>query len=90
VGGRDRTLAMQGAPMRGVHELVMRLIFFRPSPNVGEVCPKYVDKSDGSRSPDYRLLDFGDTVTVRSNARSPEIEFFQRAFETLRRKPSMP
>ena len=42
------------------------------------------------RSPDYRLLDFGDTVTVRSNARSPEIDFFQRAFETMRRKPSMP
>ena len=42
------------------------------------------------RSPDYRLLDFGDAVTVRSNARSPEIEFFQRAFETMRRKPSVP
>src|SRR4030095_5695368 len=42
------------------------------------------------RSPDYRLLDFGDAVTVRSNARSPEIDFFQRVFETMRRKPSMP
>ena len=42
------------------------------------------------RSPDYRLLDFGDAVTVRSNARSPEIEFFQQAFETMRRKPSVP
>ena len=42
------------------------------------------------RSPDYRLLDFGDAVTVRSNARSPESEFFQRAHETMRRKPSMP
>jgi para-nitrobenzyl esterase len=41
------------------------------------------------RSPDYRLLDFGDAVTVRSNARSPEIEFFRRAFETMRGKPSM-
>ena len=41
------------------------------------------------RSPDYRLLDFGDAVTVRSNARSPEIEFFQQAFETMRRKPSV-
>jgi len=38
-------------------------------------------------SPDYRLLDFGDATTVRSNARSPEAEFFQRAFETMRRKP---
>jgi len=42
------------------------------------------------RSPDYRLLDFGDAVTVRSNARSPEIELFQRVFDTMRRKPSMP
>jgi para-nitrobenzyl esterase len=41
------------------------------------------------RSPDYRLMDFGDAATVRSNARSPEIEFFQQAFETMRRKPSM-
>ncbi len=40
------------------------------------------------RSPDYRLLDFGDAVTVGSNARSPQIEFFQRAFETMRMKPS--
>ena len=42
------------------------------------------------RSPDYRLLDFGDTVTLRSNARSPQIDFFQRVFETMRSKPSMP
>ena len=42
------------------------------------------------RSPDYRLLDFGDGATVRSNARSPEIEFFRRAFETMRRTPWMP
>jgi para-nitrobenzyl esterase len=35
-------------------------------------------------SPDYRLLEFGDTVTVRSNAGSREIDFFQRAFETMR------
>jgi para-nitrobenzyl esterase len=38
------------------------------------------------RSPDYRLLDFGEAVTVRSNAQSPEVEFFQQAFETMRRK----
>lgn len=36
------------------------------------------------RSPDYRLLDFGDTVTFRSNARSSEIDFFRRAFDTMR------
>jgi para-nitrobenzyl esterase len=41
------------------------------------------------RSPGYRLLDFGDATTERSNARSPEIEFFQQAFETMRRKPSV-
>ena len=40
------------------------------------------------RSPDYRLLDFGDAVTVHSNARSTEVELFQRAFETMRLKPS--
>ena len=40
------------------------------------------------RSPDYRLLDFGDAVTVHSNARSAEVELFQRAFETMRLKPS--
>jgi para-nitrobenzyl esterase len=40
------------------------------------------------RSPDYRFLDFDDAVTVRSNARSPEIELFQRAFETMRTRPS--
>jgi para-nitrobenzyl esterase len=38
------------------------------------------------RSPDYRLLDFGDAVTVRSNPHSPTIELFQRAFETMRGK----
>ena len=42
------------------------------------------------RSPDYRLLDFGDAVTERSHARSPEIDFFQRVFETMRSKPSVP
>ena len=42
------------------------------------------------RSPDYRLLDFGDRVTVGSNARSPQVDFFQRAFETMRGKWSRP
>ena len=42
------------------------------------------------RAPDYRLLDFGDAASVRSNARSPQIDLFQRAFETMRGKPSMP
>jgi para-nitrobenzyl esterase len=38
------------------------------------------------RAPDYRLLDFGDEVTVRSNADSPQVDFFGRAFDTMRRK----
>lgn len=42
------------------------------------------------RSPDYRLLDFGDVATVRSNARSPHIDFFQRAFEPMRRTRTVP
>ena len=42
------------------------------------------------RSPDYRLLDFGDAMTLRSNVRSLEIEFFRRAFETMHRQPWMP
>jgi para-nitrobenzyl esterase len=52
------------------------------NPNGGELpsWPPY-------RSPDYRLMDFGDAVTVRSNARSPEVDFFRQAFETMRRKP---
>ena len=42
------------------------------------------------RSPDYRLLDFGDTATVRSNAQSPHIEFFHRVFDAMRTQRSMP
>jgi para-nitrobenzyl esterase len=42
------------------------------------------------RSPDYRLLDFGDRVAVRSNARSPQVDFFRRAFDTMRGKGSTP
>jgi para-nitrobenzyl esterase len=36
------------------------------------------------RSPDYRLLDFGDRITVRSNAQSPQADFYQRIFDTVR------
>jgi para-nitrobenzyl esterase len=42
------------------------------------------------RSPDYRLLDFGDRTTVRSNADSPHVDFFRRAFETMRGQSSKP
>jgi hypothetical protein len=40
----------------------------------------------GTNSPDYRMLDFGDRITVRSNAQSPQVDFFRRAFETMRGK----
>jgi hypothetical protein len=36
----------------------------------------------------HRFLDFGDRVTVRSNTRSPQVDFFRRVFETMRRKES--
>jgi len=36
------------------------------------------------RSPDYPVLDFGDRVTVRSNAQSPQVDFYQRIFDTMR------
>jgi para-nitrobenzyl esterase len=54
------------------------------NPNGGEVpaWPPY-------RFPDYRLMDFGEAATVRSNARSPEVDFFQQALEAMRRRPSM-
>jgi para-nitrobenzyl esterase len=42
------------------------------------------------RSPDYRLLDFGDQVTVRSNANASQGDFFRRAFETMRGMSSRP
>jgi para-nitrobenzyl esterase len=42
------------------------------------------------RAPDYRVLDFGDTATVVSNARSPQIDFFERVFATMRRQRSLP
>src|SRR5205085_2043507 len=42
------------------------------------------------RSPDYRFLDYGDDVTVRSNARSAQVDVFRHALETMRRKASTP
>lgn len=38
-------------------------------------------------APEYRLLEFGNEITVRSNANSPAVDFFQRVFETMRLKP---
>jgi len=37
-------------------------------------------------APEYRLLEYGNEITIRSNADSPNIDFFQRVFETMRRK----
>jgi carboxylesterase type B len=42
------------------------------------------------RSPDYRVLDFGDTATVVSNARNPQINLFQRVFAKMREHRSLP
>ena len=36
------------------------------------------------RAPEYELLEYGDGVSVRSNAKSPEIDFFARAYEIMR------
>ena len=41
-------------------------------------------------APDYRLLEYGDDITVRSNADSPAIAFFQQVFETMRRTGASP
>lgn len=41
-------------------------------------------------APEYQLLDYGDEIRVRSNARSPEVDFFQRVFETMRVKLATP
>jgi para-nitrobenzyl esterase len=42
------------------------------------------------RSPHYRLLDLGDQVTVRSNADSPQVDFFRSVWESMRGKGSAP
>jgi para-nitrobenzyl esterase len=55
------------------------------NPNGGELPPW-----PAYRAPDYRVLDFGDTVTPGSNARRPEIDFFQRAFATMRQQRPLP
>jgi para-nitrobenzyl esterase len=35
-------------------------------------------------APEYRLLDYGDEITVGSNAKSNQVDFFQSVFETMR------
>jgi len=37
-------------------------------------------------APEYRLLEYGNAITVGSNADSPNIDFFRHVFETMRRK----
>ena len=41
-------------------------------------------------APEYRLLEYGNEITIRSNANSPSIDFFQRVFEKMRLKPVSP
>jgi para-nitrobenzyl esterase len=38
------------------------------------------------RAPEYRLLEYGNEITIQSNADSPSVDFFQKVFETMRRK----
>jgi para-nitrobenzyl esterase len=40
------------------------------------------------RSPGYQILDYGDEITVSSNAQSRAVEFFQPIVETMRRQES--
>jgi carboxylesterase type B len=41
-------------------------------------------------TPEYRLLDYGDEISIRSNAKNPQVDFFQHVFETMRGKESIP
>lgn len=41
-------------------------------------------------APDYRLLEYGNGIAIRSNADSPNIDFFRRVFETMRRQRASP
>jgi len=54
------------------------------NPNGGTALPQW----PAYRSPDYRVLDFGDRITVGSNARILQANFFQRVFATMRATPS--
>jgi para-nitrobenzyl esterase len=41
-------------------------------------------------APDYRLLEYGDRIAIRSNPDSPAIHFFQNVIETMRRRRASP
>jgi carboxylesterase type B len=38
------------------------------------------------RAPKYEVLEYGNEISVGSNADDPNIELFERAFETVRGK----
>jgi para-nitrobenzyl esterase len=40
------------------------------------------------RAPEFQLIEYGNAITIGSNAVSPHVDFFQRVFETLRVKPA--
>jgi hypothetical protein len=39
-------------------------------------------------APDYRLLEYGSEMTIRSNADREGVDFFQQIIETMRRPPA--
>jgi carboxylesterase type B len=41
-------------------------------------------------APEYRLLEYGNDIAIRSNADSPNIDFFQQVLETMRRNQASP
>lgn len=41
-------------------------------------------------SPDYRVLEYGNEITVQSNAGNPGVDFFQKVFETMRQRKERP
>ncbi|MEO8622164.1 MAG: carboxylesterase family protein [bacterium] len=42
------------------------------------------------KAPEYRLLEYGNEISVRSNAGSSNIDFFQQVFEAMRRRSVSP
>jgi para-nitrobenzyl esterase len=41
-------------------------------------------------APEYRLLEYGNDISIGSNADSPNVDFFQHVIEALRRKQASP
>ena len=42
------------------------------------------------KAPEFRLIDYGNEIAIRSSPESSNIEFFQNAFETMRQKSGTP